>query len=123
MILFHITPECISIYVNVQTALQCLFSSLTCTYIPVRRRDRPQAWDSERLYPWGKTTGDRNMIDARAYYWDMDRCHKVKLNGLVGAPFYNQRFYDVHVSDNKLSLVFIDVLPGKMLIKNKSTGK
>ena len=78
--------------------------------ISVKRRDRPQAWDSERLYPWGKTTGDRNMIDERAYYWDMYRCHKVKLNGLVGAPFYNKRFYDVHVSESQTFFKFLLML-------------
>lgn len=63
--------------------------------------EAPSAWDSERLYPWGEQAEDKNMLNERKHWWDMYSCTDVRLNGRVGAPFFNQRYYSINVSNSK----------------------
>ena len=71
----------------------------------------PAAWQSERLYqPWGEEAGDNNILDERTDWWEMYMCTNVKLNGLVGAPFFNNRYYSVHVSLVWLFAVIIVII-------------
>ena len=71
----------------------------------------PAAWQSDRLYqPWGEEAGDNNILDERTDWWEMYMCTNVKLNGLVGAPFFNNRYYSVHVSLVWLFAVIIVII-------------
>ncbi|XP_067928026.1 uncharacterized protein [Watersipora subatra] len=62
--------------------------------------NKPTAWDSDRLYPFGDEAGDwdvmMNMDDWETYWM----CDKVDLNGRVGAQYYDNRYYKIYVCNN-----------------------
>ena len=62
---------------------------------------RPAALDSERLYPYGSEHGDENLLDSWSWF-QWYQCEKLKLNGKVGAPYHNDRYYYIYVSVCKL---------------------
>lgn len=60
----------------------------------------PTAWNSTRLYSWGKDQGDVNILDIYdeknwRKYWT---CRDVPINGQAGAIFLNERFHTIYVS-------------------------
>lgn len=64
----------------------------------------PTAWSSERLYSWGESQGDSDLLSDSADWVDKYyRCQSVRLNGKAGAQFYNARYYNVYVSLSSLA--------------------
>lgn len=74
----------------------------------------PEAWSSDRLYTWGEEAGDTNLLDERDVWWEMYMCTNVKLNGRVGAPFFNNRYYSVHVRLLTVLCVVLSITPSRL---------
>lgn len=62
------------------------------------RWEEPAAWSSQRLYAWGRSQQDSNILDAPEHWSKYYLCESVPLNGKAGALFFNERHYVLHVS-------------------------
>jgi len=62
----------------------------------------PAAWHSSRLYPFGEIAGDQDIMKPTSssnITWEVYyKCHEIQLNGQIGAPFFNKRYYNIYVS-------------------------
>ena len=63
---------------------------------------RPKAWNSERLYNWGSSQGDEDLLDADEHWTKYYRCKAVSLNGKAGAVFFYKRHHVIHVSSTSV---------------------
>ena len=58
----------------------------------------PKAWTSDRLYDWGSSQGDTDLLNATEDWTKYDKCKAISLNGKAGAVFFYKRHYLLHVS-------------------------
>lgn len=78
---------------------------------PAYSWQKPPAWSSSRLYPWGSDNGDQDFLDYQSDDWKQYfMCHKIRLNGKVGAPFFNKRHNFIHVSEHHLLLLLYPII-------------
>ena len=56
------------------------------------------------MYNFGEKAGDVDLLAGDATEDKYELCTRLKLNGRIGAPFFNKRYYGIHVSTTDCSL-------------------